>query len=321
MASTTSSRAHHNSGRAAGRSAFQRPVLLFVALATMDKEKRFVELERSWQVWKIDSIHCRIGARCKPFAGLALAAGPDRGVEFGGGVFEVAAGVVLVAEHVKVPGSRAPFEQRDADIALADLQGGIRQRAWSAVQCEQAAQAQAPELTAVARAVAGVGRVSELAAAGRLDTSRARHRRRVDQDEIVAITRRLAREHPGHLLDRVAQPLTALYVPAPLRRQREQLREPLARGVQEPSVGGDPHDRLRDRQGDDPRVGQGPPDVLRWTRQEAVGATEHCNQQQVEVGVHRGPLGSTARVGAADFDLTAAGPCLEDTASTVELVR
>ena len=37
--------------------------------------------------------------------------------------------------------------------------------------------------------------------------------------------------------------------------------------------------------------------------QEIVSGTEHRNQQQVEVGEHRGPLGSTARLGTADFDL------------------
>jgi len=43
-------------------------------------------------------------------------------------------------------------------------------------------------------------------------------------------------------------------------------------------------------------------------RQEIVSRTEHRNQQQVEVGEHRGPLWSTARIGTADFDLTAVGP-------------
>jgi hypothetical protein len=42
--------------------------------------------------------------------------------------------------------------------------------------------------------------------------------------------------------------------------------------------------------------------------QEIVSGTEHRNQQQVEVGEHRGPLRSTARIGTADFDLTAVGP-------------
>jgi len=52
--------------------------------------------------------------------------------------------------------------------------------------------------------------------------------------------------------------------------------------------------------------------------QEIVGSTEHRNQQQVEVGEHRGPQWSTARIGTADFDLTAAGPY--KTAKAVELL-
>ena len=98
------------------------------------------------------------------------------------------------------------------------------------------------------------------------------------------------------------------------------VRELLARNLDETSVGGDPHDRLSDREGDDLRVGQDASGVLRRLRQEIVSSTEHSNQQQVEVGEHRGPLGSTARIGAADFDLTAPGPYLAATASAVELL-
>ena len=112
----------------------------------------------------------------------------------------------------------------------------------------------------------------------------------------------------------------ALQVAGPVGQQREQVRELLARDLQEARVGGDPHDRLRDRERDDLRVGQDPPGVLRRLRQEIVSGTEHSNQQQVEVGEHRGPLGSTARIGAADFDLTAAGPYLRTTTSAVELL-
>ena len=37
--------------------------------------------------------------------------------------------------------------------------------------------------------------------------------------------------------------------------------------------------------------------------QEIVGGAEHRSEQQVEVGEHRGPLGSTALLDTADFDL------------------
>ena len=98
------------------------------------------------------------------------------------------------------------------------------------------------------------------------------------------------------------------------------MRELLARDLEEPRVGGDPHDRLRDAERDDLRVGQDPPGVLRRLRQEIVSGTEHRNQQQVEVGEHRGPLGSTVRTGTADFDLTATGPYRRAATSAVELL-
>jgi hypothetical protein len=77
---------------------------------------------------------------------------------------------------------------------------------------------------------------------------------------------------------------------------------------------------LRDRERDDLRVGRHPLGVLHSFRQEIVGGAEHRKQEQVEVGEHRGPLGSTARIGAADFDLTTTGPYLTDTTSAVELL-
>src|ERR1041384_7881123 len=49
-------------------------------------------------------------------AGFVFAAGPDdRRVELGGELFELAAGVAFVAEHVQVPVSLAAFEQGEAD--------------------------------------------------------------------------------------------------------------------------------------------------------------------------------------------------------------
>ena len=65
-----------------------------------------------------------------------------------------------------------------------------------------------------------------------------------------------------------------------------------------------------------PDFGQHPPAVPGPHGQETVSGAESRNQQQVEVGEHRGPLGSTARTGTADFDLTASGP--SNTAKTVE---
>jgi hypothetical protein len=72
---------------------------------------------------------------------------------------------------------------------------------------------------------------------------------------------------------------------------------------EELAVGGDVHDRLRDGERDDLRVRHAAPGVRLAPRQEIVGRGEHGSEQQVEVGEHRGPPGSTARIGTADFAL------------------
>jgi hypothetical protein len=71
---------------------------------------------------------------------------------------------------------------------------------------------------------------------------------------------------------------------------------------EELAVGRDVHDRLGDGERDDLRVRHAAPGVSPPPRQEIVGRGEHGSEQQVEVGEHRGPPGSTARIGTADFD-------------------
>ena len=151
-----------------------------------------------------------------------------------------------------------------------------------------------------------------LDAAGTLD------RGRVNEHQVVVETRAVGREHADQRFDRVGQLGPPLMEPRSLRRPREQMREVFARDPQETLVRRDPHHRLRYTERDDLLVGQHPSGVTGPLRQEIVGSAEHRNQQQVEVGEHRGPLGSTARIGTADFDLTAAGPY--NTAKAVELL-
>src|SRR5579859_54874 len=255
-----------------------------------------------------------------PVEGLVSAARPDdRGVEFEGGGLELAAGVAFVADYAQVAGSLAALKQGQADVAFGGLGRGEQQRAWRAVQGEEAVEAETPEVAAVACAVAVVGGVAELAAPGRLDAAGALDRGRIDQHQVVVEAGAVAREHRDQPLDRVAQPLPALQIAGPVRQHREQMRELLASGPNEPAVRADPHDRLRDSQRDDLRVGQDPPGVLRRLRQEIVSRTEHSNQQQVEVGEHRVPPRSTVRIGTADFDLTATGPYPPAATSAVEL--
>jgi hypothetical protein len=78
--------------------------------------------------------------------------------------------------------------------------------------------------------------------------------------------------------------------------------QPHARGRQELAIRRDVHDRLGDGECDDLRVCDASARVSPAPRQEIVGRGEHSREQQVEVGEHRGPPGSTARIGTADFD-------------------
>jgi hypothetical protein len=106
-----------------------------------------------------------------------------------------------------------------------------------------------------------------------------------------------------HLLERVAEPDAAFVQPGLPDQPREQVHQPLARNLHEAPVRRDAHDRLGDQQRHDLAVAQAPTGVGLTGGQEIVRRVEHHRQQQVEVGEHRGPLGSTARIGTADFDL------------------
>jgi hypothetical protein len=87
------------------------------------------------------------------------------------------------------------------------------------------------------------------------------------------------------------------------RQLREQASQSSSGDREELAVGGDPHHRLRDAEGGDLRIGQASAGVLPPLGQEIVCGAEHRSEQQVEVGEHRGPLGSKVRLDTADFDL------------------
>src|SRR5215475_12229293 len=75
------------------------------------------------------------GREVGPGGGFVLASWPDdRRVQGGGRLFEFAAGVAFVAEHVEVPGSLAAGEQGETDVALGCLGRGQKQRPWGAVE-------------------------------------------------------------------------------------------------------------------------------------------------------------------------------------------
>src|SRR3954452_251985 len=236
-------------------------------------------------------------------AGLVLAARTDDqrlAVEHRGS--EVATGVALVTDHDHRAGALAAVDELQADVALVALWRGEGDRAWGAVEREQAVQPKAPEESAVAAAVAVVGGIGELAAAHRLDTARALNGRGVDNQQVVVKARTERGELADQRLDDVRQALTALPVAGPLGQPREQVPEALSGDGQEAPVGRDAHHRLRDAERDDLRLGDPSPGVSSPIGQEIVGGAEHRNQQQVEVGEHRGPQGRRRVIGTADFD-------------------
>jgi len=142
----------------------------------------------------------------------------------------------------------------------------------------------------------------ERAAADRLDRAGALDRGGVDDQQVVIEAGTHRREVAHERLDALGQSGAALVVGGPQRQLREQVTEALARDGQEALVGRDSHDRLGDRERDDLCVGHDPPGVPGPHGQEIVCGAEHRNEQQVEVGEHRGPLGRRRELSTADFD-------------------
>ena len=169
-------------------------------------------------------------------------------------------------------------------------------------------QPKAPEIAAVTGAPAVISGVCQLRATDGFTALRAGDRRAVNEQQIVREARTLAGEDPKQPLQRVDQAATALEVPGLLRQLWEQVPETLARDRKKPPIRRDPHDRLRHAQRDDLRVCDPSSRVGLPVRQEIVGGAEHRREQQVEVGVHRGPLWSAMRDSTADFDPAALKP-------------
>jgi hypothetical protein len=217
-------------------------------------------------------------------------------------------------------GAGAAVDELQADVAFVALWRGKGDRARGAVQGEESVQPKPPEVAAVAAAVAVVGGIGQRAAAHRLDTARALDRRGVDDQQIVVKARAHARELVDQCLDHVGQALAAFPVAGPLGQLRKQVRESLGGHGQKALIGRDAHDRLRHAERDDLRIGDASPGVPGPIGQEIVGGAEHRNQQQVEVGEHRGPQGRRRGIGTADFDPLPYVPFQPTTATAVELL-
>jgi hypothetical protein len=78
-------------------------------------------------------------------------------------------------------------------------------------------------------------------------------------------------------------------------------------GTQETAVTRNPHEHLRDAQGHHLRIAEAPARVARTVGQEVVGCAVDTDQEQVEVGVHRGLLVDDVQ-DTADFDLPLHAP-------------
>jgi hypothetical protein len=249
-----------------------------------------------------DSIHWRMGPSEPCRRGSSLRSGPQQpAAEVGDELLEVAAGEALVGDD------RGAVELD----AAQDLGGGVAlgqvgreqvERDRHAVGRAQQHQPEAPEVAAVAAAVA-VGRVAgKVRAPDGLARGSAWHRGGVQQPEGVAPRRRAAREDAEHERDLAGERPHALVVTRLLGQIREQMPEPLAREAQEPTLRRAAQQDLRDRQADQFRVGdRRAAPCTRPARQDLVGQHVKCRQKVVEVGDHAAT--SVVDVGVSNADL------------------
>jgi hypothetical protein len=180
-------------------------------------------------------------------------------------------------------------------------------------------QAKAPEEATVACAVAIVGGLGERRALDGLAAASALHGGRVDEQKVVFEARALAGEDTHQPLDRLGQTPAALEVTGLGGQRGEQVAKSLGGDRQEAPVRRYAHDRLRDAQRHDLRVCDASLGVLHPVGQEIVGRDVNGSEQQVEVGVHRGPLRSAMPDSTADFDPAAQKPSVT-TGSAVESI-
>jgi hypothetical protein len=157
----------------------------------------------------------------------------------------------------------------------------------------------------MAAAVPVAARVRELRTSRGLYAASAFHRGAVQEDDLVVVAGTVGREHSDQPLDRFGQACAALPVPGLLRELGEQVPQAFGCDREELPVVIQIHHRLPHGEGDDLRIGHASPGVLARFGQEIVSCAEHRCKQQVEVGEHRGPLGSTVIQSTVDFDLTA----------------
>jgi hypothetical protein len=91
--------------------------------------------------------------------------------------------------------------------------------------------------------------------------------------------------------DRVGQPRPPLYKPRLLRQDRKQVRKLALGQAQEAAIAGRTQHHLGDTQRHHLRIGQPPSPIPRLGWQEIISRAINSNQEQVEVGGHRGLQG------------------------------
>lgn len=142
------------------------------------------------------------------------------------------------------------------------------------------------------------------AAAG-IDRAAAFHRRGVDQHHVVIEPRAVVGEQADQPIDRLGRATATLPIPGLAGQPRKQVPQAPARDREKLAVRRDVHDRLRNSERDDLRIGHAAPGVSCPIGQEIVSGNEHRDKQQVEVGEHRGPQGRRRKLSTADFDSVA----------------
>src|ERR1700685_378313 len=260
--------------------------------------------------------------RCEVWAsaGLVFAAGSDdRGVQLADLLSELAPGVALIVDQGLSAVAPTTLEELQGDLALVALGGCQGERPGCAVGGEDRVQPETPEEPGMAGAIPVVGGISELGTLDRLAAAGAFHRGRVDEQQIVVESGALGCEDLHQPLQRVREFAPPLEVAGLSRQPREQAAQALGSDRQKPAVGRDAHDRLGDAERDDLRVCDASLGVPRPLGQEIVSRDINGSEQQVEVGVHRGPLWSAMLQSTADFDPAAYKPA-RSTANAVESI-
>ena len=244
----------------------------------------------------------------RPGVGLASTGrthdGCPKAVHFGG---ELATGIGLVADEGQACGSLKAPDHLQRHLAIVAIGRGEPKRTRRAVGREDRVQAESPKEPGMRCAISVSGGLAQGRAFDRLARTCALDRGGVDQQHLVGETGAPTGKHADKPLDRIGLAAPALVVSGLGGQPREQVSESLCGDLQEPALAGYSHDRLGDTQRDDLRIGHRTTRIGGRSWQQIIGRAINGDAEQVEVGVHRGPLVGDA-FSTADFGLPARNP-------------